>query len=120
MSRNKYNAKKVNSPDGVFDSRKEHRRWIELQGLQEMGAISELKRQVSYTLIPDQELKNPRVVGKNHRLSYMEKGVNYVADFVYKRDGETIVEDVKGYKTSIYTIKRKLMLFIYGIEVREV
>lgn len=47
--------------------------------------------------------------------------MKYVADFVYKdENGEEVVEDVKGMRTKEYIIKRKLMLWQYGIQVREV
>lgn len=83
------------------------------------GEISELERQKRYELIPRQnELRN----------------IEYVADFVYKRDGETIVEDVKPtdrrgeisryYKNTeawrMYMVKKKLMKYIHGINVMEV
>ena len=56
----------------------------------------------------------------------VERSVEYVADFVYyKPDArgimdELVVEDAKGVKTKDYVIKRKLMLWVYGIRVKEV
>ena len=78
--------------------------------------ISELRRQVKYELLPSQ-----RMDGK-----CVERPLHYIADFVYTQDGETVVEDVKGYRDPAsagyakYVIKRKLMLYRYGIRVREV
>ena len=43
-----------------------------------------------------------------------------MADFVYVRDGQTVVEDAKGVRTKDYIIKRKLMLWLHGIRVQEV
>lgn len=43
----------------------------------------------------------------------------FVSDFVYVRNGERIVEDVKGMRTAVYKIKRKLMLALHNIEVLE-
>ena len=78
------------------------------------GAISNLELQVEYKLIPSQKI-NGKVV---------ERAVKYIADFCYKENGETVVEDVKGCKKGnayeIFKIKRKLMLERYGIRVREV
>jgi hypothetical protein len=48
------------------------------------------------------------------------QGVKYIADFVYKHRGITVVEDAKGVKTQGYSIKKKLMLWIHGIEIQEV
>lgn len=50
----------------------------------------------------------------------VERAVKYKADFVYKENGETVVEDTKGVKTKDYIIKRKLMLWVHGISIREV
>nr|DAL18325.1 MAG TPA_asm: Endonuclease [Caudoviricetes sp.] len=44
----------------------------------------------------------------------------YLADFVYEKGSQTIVEDVKGMKTDVYKIKRKLMLYFHGIKIKEV
>lgn len=103
--RNKYGAKKVKAPDGqVFDSQKEYNRWCNLRLLERAGRISDLKRQVSYELIPKQ-------VG--------ERACSYVADFVYNENGQTVVEDCKGYRTEAYRIKRKLMLWVHNIKIKE-
>lgn len=103
--KNKYGARKVKSPDGqVFDSQKEYNRWCNLRLLERAGKISDLKRQVKYELIPKQE---------------GERACNYMADFVYCQDGETVVEDCKGFRTEGYKIKRKLMLWVHGIKVKE-
>ena len=102
---NKYGAKKVISPDGqVFDSRREFRRWLDLKLLEKAGKISDLKRQVTYELIPKQ-------VG--------ERACSYIADFHYYQDGKLVVEDCKGYRTEGYRIKRKLMLWVHGIKIKE-
>ncbi|MBQ5655955.1 MAG: DUF1064 domain-containing protein [Bacteroidaceae bacterium] len=106
----KYHSKKV-VVDGIsFDSRKEANRYRELKLLERAGKITELKRQIKYILIPSQ-----RIDGK-----VVERPCAYVADFVYKKDGEVIVEDTKGFKTKEYVIKRKLMLHVYGIRIKEV
>ena len=103
--RNKYGARKVKSPDGqVFDSRKEYNRWGVLRLLERGGKISDLKRQVSFELIPKQN---------------GERACSYIADFTYWKDGQYVVEDCKGYRTEGYKIKRKLMLWVHGIKIHE-
>jgi hypothetical protein len=107
MRANKYKNKKTNG----FDSKKEFNRSCELELLQKIGEISELKTQVVFDLIP-KAIMNGVVI---------ERKCTYKADFVYKdKNGLLIVEDVKGYITEVYKIKRKLMLFIYGVIIKEV
>lgn len=110
---NKYGAKKVVVDGEVFDSRKEYYRWCDLRLLERAGKISDLKRQVKYVLIPSQ-----RQDGK-----LIEREVSYIADFEYMENGLKVVEDVKGYKRGaayqLFSIKRKLMLHLFGIRVKE-
>ena len=106
----KYHNTKTTLNGMKFDSKKEMRRWQELSLMEKAGAITDLQRQVKYVLIPSQ-----RINGK-----VAEKEISYYADFVYKENGRTVVEDVKGYRTDVYKIKRKLMLYTYGIKIREV
>lgn len=106
----KYHAKKTVLDGIIFDSRKEAARYAELKLLERSGAIHNLQRQVRYELIPAQK-KDGKTV---------ERACHYIADFVYEEDGKTVVEDVKGFRTKEYILKRKLMLQVHGIEVREV
>ena len=110
---NKYNAKKTVYKGQKFDSKKEADRYAVLKLLERAGEISDLKRQVRYIVVPAQY--------ENDRLLY--RSSTYVADFVYRRAGELVVEDVKGYrKGSAYTtfkIKQKLMYQLYKIKVIE-
>ena len=112
MTYRKYNARKVETPDGIFDSRKEHKRWQELKLLQETGEIRDLKRQESFLLIPSQKDEKGRTI---------ERPVKYVADFTYRDlDNKLHVEDSKGMKTTDYILKRKMMLHLLGIRIEEV
>ena len=106
----KYKNRKLTVDGEVFDSQKEYARYRELALLQRAGQISDLKRQVKYDLIPTQ-----RIGGK-----VVEKSCVYIADFVYTENGETVVEDTKGFRTKDYIIKRKLMLHVHGIRIKEV
>lgn len=107
---NKFHAKKTTAPDGQkFDSIKEYRRYNELKLMEKAGRISDLKRQVKYELLPTQRKPS----------GGSEIKVSYIADFVYWKNGKTVVEDCKGMRTSTYILKRKLMLYMYGIEILE-
>lgn len=102
---NKYGARKVEAPDGqVFDSQKEYNRWCDLRLLERAGRISGLRRQVCYELIPKQGTM---------------RACSYIADFVYQEKGKLVVEDCKGYRTEAYKIKKKLMLWVHGIRIKE-
>lgn len=112
----KYRSKKITVDGITYDSKKEYRRHAELLLLEKSGAISDLKRQVRFELIPSQHDRSSKKV--------IERPLTYVADFVYTENGKTVVEDVKGFKRStayaVFAIKRKLMLYVHGIRVREV
>lgn len=108
---NKYGNRKVVLDGKKFDSKKEARRYAELITLQRSGWISNLECQKRFELIPNQRDESGKII---------EHKCVYVADFCYEQNGETIVEDVKGMKTDVYIIKRKLMLYVHGIRVREI
>ena len=121
--KNKYNAKSVEYDGIQFDSQKEALRYKELSILQTDGIITDLRRQVKYILIPAQ--REPSTVGARGGVKQgklLEKECSYIADFVYRvvETGETVVEDTKGFRTKDYVIKRKLMLFVYGIRIKEI
>ena len=119
----KYRAQKVVLDGEKFDSKKEAKRYAELLLLQSAGEIKLLQRQVPFELIPTQ--REPDTVGKRGgkiKGKVLERAVSYVADFVYQdtHTGEMVVEDTKGMRTDTYIVKRKLMLWVYGIRIREV
>lgn len=120
MRKSKYGSKKI-SRDGMdFDSLREYRRFCELRLLERAGQIHDLQRQVKFVLIPAQY--GPETVGKRggvKRGQLLEREASYVADFVYTQDGKRIVEDSKGFRTADYILKRKLMLYIHGIQIKE-
>lgn len=118
---NKYHSRKVELDGLKFDSKKEAKRYRELILLERAGKIKDLQTQVKYELIPSQRDISGRVI---------ERAVIYIADFVYT-DISTpvhrlIVEDIKGYRNTKggayahYAIKRKLMLYRYGLRITEV
>ena len=115
--------------DGIeFDSRKEARRYQELKLLEKAGKISNLEMQVPFELIPAQYEECDEVYtkgahkGERKRGACIEKAVTYKADFMYIEDGKIVVEDTKSKitKTKDYIIKRKLMLWVHKIRIKEI
>ena len=102
---NKYGNKPTTVDGRRFASRREAERYVVLKQLQRSGEIVSLECQPRYRI---------EVCG--------EHICDYVADFRYGKQGDTTftVEDVKGVKTDVYRIKKKLMFAVHGIEVREV
>ena len=93
-----------NIPTRGFASKREARRAQDLRLLERAGKITKLQTQVKFLLVPK--------FGK-------ERPMHYIADFVYDEHGIRVVEDCKGCRTDVYRIKRKLMKWIRGIEIRE-
>lgn len=106
--KNKYHAQKCNG----YDSKKEYYRAQQLKLWLKAGVISDLREQVVFLLIPLQ----------TNSEGIEEKPVRYKADFVYldNETGQTVVEDTKGFRTPEYIIKRKLMLMVHGITIKEI
>ena len=116
----KYGAKKVEYDGMMFDSKGERDRYIDLKILEKNGYIKNLQRQVKFVLIPAQ--RTPDTVGPKGGIKkgkVLEKECSYIADFVYEQYGNKVVEDYKGFKTKEYKIKRKLMLWVHGIRIKE-
>lgn len=110
---NKYGNKRTEIDGIVFDSKHEAMHWIELKYMERAGMIRDLQRQVPFELIPKQE-KDGKCV---------ERSVKYIADFVYfDHDGNLVVEDAKSpaTRTELYRLKKKLMRYFKGIEIKEV
>ena len=100
---------KVTVRDGhIFDSKKEAQRYTELSLLEKAGIITQLELQKDFELIPKQK---------------GERAVKYIADFYYydNEKNRFVAEDVKGMKTQVYILKRKLFKYRYpDILFREV
>ena len=101
-SKNKYHNRKTKG----FDSAKEWRRNQELEIMQRAGEISELNRQVPFTLMPSYT-----IVDKTTKQGFRNvREIRYIADFTYRlKSGKRIIEDVKGMQTDVFKIKRKLL-----------
>lgn len=108
----KYKNHKVTLDGHTFDSKREAARYAELKLLQRAGHISDLELQPSFELIPTQRRDDGKA----------ERNCVYIADFSYhdNETGQRVIEDAKGAKTRDYVIKRKLMLQVHGISVREI
>lgn len=96
----KYNNSKTVVDGITFDSKKEAKRYTVLKSLQDDGYIKDLKLQVPFELLPK---------GNG------ERSVRYIADFTYYdvEKNINVVEDVKGFKTDVYKLKRKLFKYRY-------
>jgi hypothetical protein len=111
MATSKYKNKKTVCGGITFDSMAEAKRYEYLSMLERSGHISGLTMQVEFVLIP-------KLIKEDGRC---ERAVKYKADFVYSNGTiGVIVEDVKGFITKDYIIKRKLMLEKHGITIREI
>lgn len=118
MAKSKYNAIRTNG----YDSKKEAKRAQTLELMQMSGQISELKMQVEFVLIPAQYeviIETTKKGIKKLKQVCIERKCSYYADFTYLQNDEYVVEDCKGIRLSDYKIKRKLMLFIHKIKIKE-
>lgn len=124
MAKNKFHSKKITVDGRTFDSKREYRRYCELALLEKAGQIQNLELQKVFELIPAQYETFERYGKKGNRLKdgsrCIEKACVYKADFCYTENGVLVVEDTKGFKTKDYIIKRKLMLYIHGIRIKEI
>lgn len=109
MTYNKYRAKKTKIDDIEFDSYMEAKRYRQLVTLEMAGEISDLVLQPKFRLMDSFKYKGKTV-----------RGINYIADFMYKEDGKLVVEDVKGARTKEYIIKSKLFIKHYIIDSKEI
>lgn len=103
--------------DGItFASKREAKRYLELKAMQEAGEVTELQLQVKFPLLPKQRTAEGKAI----------RAVDYVADFVYMKDGQKIVEDSKGYRNpqaasyAIFVLKKKMMKYFHNIDIMEV
>ena len=104
----KYHARKT-VVDGIeFDSAKEAKRFTKLRAMEEAGEIQGLRLQVPFEILPSFECDGVKY-----------RGMKYIADFVYYRDGKQVVEDTKGWKTQEYRLKKKLMAYMNHINIEE-
>ena len=92
--------------DGVrFSSMKEASRYGYLKIRERIGEIEALELQPRFKIVVNGALI-----------------CTYVGDFRYyeRHSGRSIVEDVKGVRTPVYKLKKKLMSSVLGVEIIEV
>lgn len=112
QSRNKYGNSKVEVDGKKYDSKKEFKRAGELEAQERLGLISHLERQKKFVLQPSFKFAGHTI-----------REISYVADFVYMENGVQVVEDVKSpitRKNPVYLIKKKMLMYVHGIEIKEV
>ena len=120
----KYHNHKIERDGEKYDSTKEYRRWCELKIMEKAGMIHGLTRQKKFVLIPAQ--REPDTVGKRGGIKkgkLIERECAYYSDFAYyDKEGNEVVEDVKSpaTRTKDYILKRKMMLYVHGIRIREI
>ena len=102
----KYHAKPT-VVDGIrFASQKEARRYQELRLLEKAGEVVALEIQSAFILSAD---------GLGGKIG------EYRADFTYyDRNGDRVIEDVKGFKTPLYRWKKKHVEAQYGVQIIEI
>lgn len=106
----KYKNKKIEYDGIVFDSKKELHRYWELLELEKLNLIKQLQLQKKFVL-QDKFKMNGKTI----------RAITYIADFYYYDNQKKcyVVEDVKGIKTEVYKIKKKLFQHRYGIDIVE-
>jgi len=110
VKQSKYHNKKVYYDGHWFDSQKEKSWYIKYKLMEQAGEIKDLKMQVPFTLIETFKLQDKTYI----------KTI-YKADFTFiDKQGKYHVIDVKGIRTDVYKLKKKLMAWKYGIEIEEV
>lgn len=107
--KSKYKANKIEINGIKFDSEKEAKRYTELKMLEKAGVIAKLQLQVPFVLQDAFEFNGEKI-----------KAIKYIADFTYWENGELVIEDVKGMKTDVYNLKRKMFMCRYKKYIREV
>ena len=102
QKKHKYNAKPLEFEGFRFDSKKELKRYLELKMLEKAGKIKDLKLQPVFLLQEGFYYQGKAI-----------RQITYRADFEYIENGKRVVEDVKGFKTDVYKLKKKLFLKKY-------
>ena len=127
-SRSKYKAVKTTIDGITFDSKKEAKRYTELKLLEKTGMITHLELQPEYQITINgakickykADFRYFTVRAENNERSYNSKGEWQTPTMTGDKEGQ-IVEDVKGFKTPIYRLKKKLVEASYpGTLIKEI
>ena len=122
---NKYKNEKVEFNGIKFDSKRERDRYMVLKDAERRGLISELKCQPTFELMPaiyHDEVKHLKTKDKIIKRCD-QLAITYKGDFQYMKDGQLVVEDVKGSAfmvTEVFKIKEKMMFAVHGIKIKRV
>lgn len=108
---NKYKNKKVEYDGIKFDSIKEKKRYMQLLYLEKAGLIKDIKLQYEFELQPAFTLNKKKI-----------RKITYIADFYYYDNNlnDYVVEDVKGIRTDVYKLKKKMFEYKYQKEIIEI
>ncbi len=123
VKRAKYGNKKLTIDGVVWDSEREHERWLVLRQAQAQGLISNLERQPKYELIPaikETYIKHLKTKDKVCERT-VQLPITYTADFRYIKDGEVVVEDVKASKFLLpkeFVLRAKMMKYFHDIDIK--
>lgn len=125
--RNKYGNTRFFTEHGTWDSKKEYQRWLFLKEAEKKGLISNIRRQVTYELIPSiketyiEHLKTKDKIKER----VVQRPITYTADFVYEKDGKDVAEDVKASPNmaaldKAFLLKEKLFRWKFGYPLKRV
>lgn len=125
-NRAKYGNKKTTTPSGeVFDSKREYQRWLVLKDAENKGIIADLERQPTFELIPkitERYIKHLKTKDKEcERVTQLP--CTYTADFLYKKGGVLVVEDVKISPKMLppeYVLREKMFRYKFGFPIKRV
>lgn len=123
----KYNNTKVEFDNIKFDSKREMKRYLVLKEAQDKGVITDLELQPKYELIPairEEYIKHLKTKDKVETRT-VQLAITYTADFRYKKDGVTVVEDVKASPNmaaldKAFLLKEKMFRYFFGFPIKRV
>ena len=121
--KSKYNNKKIVNEFGTWDSKKEFQRWLALKEAEAQGVITDLQRQVKFELIPavTEEYVEHLKTKDKIKTRTLQLAITWTADFVYLKNSEEVIEDVKPSKFLLsdrFVIKEKLFFWKYRKKIR--
>ena len=119
----RYNHTTVEADGLKFDSKKEHQRYVFLKDAEDNGLITDLRTQVKFELIPavTEEYVEHLKTKDKIKTRTLQLAITWTADFVYLKDGEEVIEDVKPSKFLLsdrFVIKEKLFFWKYRKKIR--
>lgn len=123
----KYNNTKIEFDNIKFDSKREMKRYLVLKEAQDKGIITDLELQPKYELIPairEEYIKHLKTKDKVETRT-VQLAITYTADFRYKKDGITVVEDVKASPNMAaldqkFLLKEKMFRYFFGFPIKRV